>query len=694
MAGVDYCTILPSWEFDKNPACVVSYQFDSIDGSLEANGTDYIPPNDFMDNCLTLECSSNDQLSSDSREPCTLSITSKPQYRVSILGIDIISQSRSLEVYDACEGYMTTSRGKRVPCLDAEGGENQSDVFACRVRLRETLFGFTVKFPSTSNMMRFNIYNIVLILNPEAEDMDNVEATSTFNMDKVKSFVDTDTMSPGAQQLMRSVEQFQQNKKSAVSGLQGMFSQSTSGSSGSSRPGMMELMGLMSMFSNMSTPSQSGSRGTSADTTQLSQLGSRGTDTTQRSQFGSRGTPKDATQLRQLGSRGTDTTQRSQLGSRGTDTTQPSQLGSRGTDTTQRSQFGSRGTPKDATQLRQFGPQGTATDTTRPTQPDSSSIPFATNQSDSRHNTQGLNNPDSNQQQMRNAVTNQMRETDTTVLQANPPETSTSSLNLSGLRNLVSGSGHPNSGGGSEDGEMYQMLQNICGGVSQMRNVHKDGNDRATGTGHEQGQLDNQQRFEGDTGEEEGQRSQSEASGGQKYSHDTLRTVVKSCMEEFELRLQNHIDTRLSQIERKLDVKLDRIMDVLQSLTRSSLPSQIPTDTHTSTLTHVNSKEVTHIPTEGATYLDTDDHTSTLTHVNSKEVTHIPTEGATYLDTDDHTKLLTHGPTGDELTVNNNTPSVNGREQYVEINTDIPEEENRYQPINSPIMDDESGENS
>lgn len=59
-------------------------------------------------------------------------------------------------------------------------------------------------------MRRFNIYSILVILNPETEDDDYVEDGSTFNLDKVKSFVDTDALSPGAQELMRSMEQYQQ----------------------------------------------------------------------------------------------------------------------------------------------------------------------------------------------------------------------------------------------------------------------------------------------------------------------------------------------------------------------------------------------------------------------------------------------------------------------------------------------------
>lgn len=27
MAGIDYCTVLPSWDFDKDPAVVVEYYF-------------------------------------------------------------------------------------------------------------------------------------------------------------------------------------------------------------------------------------------------------------------------------------------------------------------------------------------------------------------------------------------------------------------------------------------------------------------------------------------------------------------------------------------------------------------------------------------------------------------------------------------------------------------------------------------
>ncbi|XP_069139473.1 uncharacterized protein [Argopecten irradians] len=543
MAGVDYCTVLPSWEFDKDPACIVSYQFDSIDGSLEAIGTDYIPPNSLMDSCLTLECPGNDQVTGDSREACTLSITCKPQYRVSVLGLDIASQSRSLEVYDACEGYLCTSRGKRVPCMDAEGGENQSDVFTCRVRLRETVFGFTVKFPSTSNMKQFNIYNMVLILNPEAED--TTEVTPTFNMDKVKSFLDPDTLSPGAQHLMQSVEQFQQNKKSTVSGLQGMLGSSSSRSAGSSRPGMMGLMGLMSMFSSVPSQRSSSSRGTGTGTTQ-----STGSD-----------------------------------------------------------------------------PQCAASNTTQICQRDSMGTHEATHQTALRDGPQKVTELEANLQQ---TVTSQMRETNTTAPQANPLEAMTSSLHLLGLGN--SGSSHQGTTSGvPEQGQMYQMLQNICGSVSQMRTTPEDVGSGGTNTGAYHGQGETiQSGMSGDTGEQEGQMAQDKASGGQKYTPDSIRTVVKSCIEEFELRLQTHIDNRLSLIEQKLDAKLDRITQVLQSLTRAKSNADIYNQT-SSTSCPLPSQDLTYIPT-GNHNIPTEDAISMPTHNHT-----LPIEGATSLPTHDHT---------------------------------------------------------
>ncbi|XP_060076902.1 uncharacterized protein LOC132556509 [Ylistrum balloti] len=590
MAGVDYCTVLPSWEFDKDPACVVSYLFDSIDGSLETSGTDYIPPNNFMDSCLTLECASNDQLTGDSREPCTLSITSKPQYRVSVLGVDIISQSRSLEVYDTCEGYMTTSRGKRMPCLDAEGGENQSDMFSCRVRLRETLFGFTLKFPSTSNMKRFNIYNIVLILNPEAEDVDNVEVSSSFNMDKVKSFVDTDTMSPAAQQLMRSVEQFQLNKKSAVSGLQGMLGQTSQASAGSPRPGMMELMGLMSMFSNMSTTTQSGSQGIQRDTTQSGQLGFRDTPLV--------GNHSDSRNISEAGT---------------------SRLGFRN------------------------------------------------------------NNDDLNKPLVTNDKTETHHQTDSTSAnQANM--FAIPSLNVSGSRDSAVGSFPENSNDRVEEGDMYQMLKNICGKVSQTRTVHLDGNNETPESRTDQSLLNNSQsRSEEDTGEA-GQRSQNDDTGGQKFTPDTLRTVVKSCMGEFELRLQTHLDERLSQIEQKLNDKLDKIMEVIQTATigSSSSPPQTPICNHTNTIT--NTKEAKHNSQQGASHIPREKASHVFTESNKS----MHAEETAQKPSKDNTNLYTQ--------VHTNMPSEEANEQSLNMQTDS--SDCRYHPNNSPVMNDENGENS
>lgn len=90
-------------------------------------------------NCLTLTRVEGEE------EACTVTLTCKPQYHVSICGLHVYSQAGLMEIYDTSEGYLKTVRGQRVRMMgDDEGGEETEVVFRCRSSL-DTCYGLTIK---------------------------------------------------------------------------------------------------------------------------------------------------------------------------------------------------------------------------------------------------------------------------------------------------------------------------------------------------------------------------------------------------------------------------------------------------------------------------------------------------------------------------------------------------------------------
>ena len=65
------------------------------------------------------------------------------------------------------------------------------------------------QFPSTVNMQRLLIFDVVMILNPENEANNTAIPESSFSVDRIKSYVDTENMSTNAQDLMKTMQQFQ-----------------------------------------------------------------------------------------------------------------------------------------------------------------------------------------------------------------------------------------------------------------------------------------------------------------------------------------------------------------------------------------------------------------------------------------------------------------------------------------------------
>ncbi|XP_061184803.1 ATPase PAAT-like [Saccostrea echinata] len=248
MAGIDYCTVLPSWDFDKDPATIVEYYFgqefssqtddNDDDGSGQQPCQD-INPRNFL------------QLSSvEGEEVCTMTLTCKPQYHISICGLHVYSQARLVEIYDASEGYLKTVRGQRMRMMgDDEGGEDSEVVYKCRTSL-DTCYGLTIKFPRVHGVNFFKIFKVVFILHPEPEEDYGGSGgqLGQINMSKVKSYVTSlgDNIPEGARGLMQSMEEFQQNQRASMTGIHGFLGQQPS-SAGSP----LGMMGLMSMLSQM-----------------------------------------------------------------------------------------------------------------------------------------------------------------------------------------------------------------------------------------------------------------------------------------------------------------------------------------------------------------------------------------------------------------------------------------------------------
>ncbi|KAK3095425.1 hypothetical protein FSP39_014505 [Pinctada imbricata] len=214
MSCVDYCTVLPSWDFEKDPAEIVTYFFGQECRHVagEEDDSDLSSSQCTVDFRKTL-CLKSTETDSGENEPLVISVTCKPQYRVSVCGIHVVSNTRIVELYDTSEGYLCSVRGSVLDTpLDEEGGEETETVYRCRRRLEEAQFGLSIKFPKTGNLSLINIYQIVLILHPELED-DHPEPSCNgmINMAKVKDYVTGmgDNISDNARMLMKNVEEYQ-----------------------------------------------------------------------------------------------------------------------------------------------------------------------------------------------------------------------------------------------------------------------------------------------------------------------------------------------------------------------------------------------------------------------------------------------------------------------------------------------------
>ncbi|XP_062601464.1 uncharacterized protein LOC134263169 isoform X2 [Saccostrea cucullata] len=143
MAGIDYCTVLPSWDFDKDPATIVEYYFGQEFSSQTDDNDD---DRSGQQPCQDINPRTFLQLTSvEGEEVCTVTLTCKPQYHISICGLHVFSQARLMEIYDASEGYLKTVRGQRVRMMgDDEGGEDSEVVYKCRTSL-DTCYGLTIK---------------------------------------------------------------------------------------------------------------------------------------------------------------------------------------------------------------------------------------------------------------------------------------------------------------------------------------------------------------------------------------------------------------------------------------------------------------------------------------------------------------------------------------------------------------------
>lgn len=279
MGDIDYCTVLPSWEFDKDPACVVSYAFgkENEKSQVEDSG-EGVPEKYNPSNSLILQCQCDDM---GEREPCMISVTCKPQYRISVTGIHVVSESKTLEIYDTGEIYLTTVKGRQLQVSTDREDQPPHSLYRCKTNIKESLYGLSVKFLSFGEKSTLTIYSILLILKPELDGFspEKEEATGRqINIDKVKDFLHDmgDTIPDGARNLLQSMEDYQMNQKSAMSGLQGLM---TSGPPSGDKFGMMGLMSILSQAtsttgsagqSNIRTNRQTSSVNGSQNTNSLS----------------------------------------------------------------------------------------------------------------------------------------------------------------------------------------------------------------------------------------------------------------------------------------------------------------------------------------------------------------------------------------------------------------------------------------
>ncbi|KAL3864966.1 hypothetical protein ACJMK2_006607 [Sinanodonta woodiana] len=242
MTGVEYCVILTSWPCQKDLSDCARYVLQQSDSSNQDDES--------ANNVFTL-----DGTTSDPESPCTIQLKCKHQYAVALTGGEIISESRTIEMYDISGTYLLSCRGQFLQSTDGDGGTR--NLFRCRFSLDEPVFALDMKLLSLKGKRECDVSRLMFFVtqsearNPRFEP----KQSGNINLEKVKGYLHSmgDNIATNASDLLKSVEQFQQSHMAGVGQLQSVLSRlgttrKTDSTTENLPGGMSALLSMMSQL--------------------------------------------------------------------------------------------------------------------------------------------------------------------------------------------------------------------------------------------------------------------------------------------------------------------------------------------------------------------------------------------------------------------------------------------------------------
>ncbi|XP_046342612.1 uncharacterized protein LOC124123458 [Haliotis rufescens] len=230
----EYCDIQFDWDCDRDPNSII----------------DYFQENDEKDKMYGLEFFSFPsklevfKVADDESSNCHLTIRCKSVYHVGITGVQIVSESRNMEVYGQTEGYMHTIRGKSVP-----KSEDDTHYFISYLSTQEPTNCLTFKFLSLKDRASFLIKRLQITLTQMAPP----DSSTQMDIGKLRNHVKElgDKVSDKAKSLLDTMEQYQNNQRGALDNVRSMISESSLPPD--KETSLSGMAGLLSMFSKMNT---------------------------------------------------------------------------------------------------------------------------------------------------------------------------------------------------------------------------------------------------------------------------------------------------------------------------------------------------------------------------------------------------------------------------------------------------------
>lgn len=217
---MEYCHFNCSWSNNQNINYIAKYSLlqtrdEWVDNDLSA---DDLPASE--SEVLQLSCKSS------AADACELMVTCKPHYNVSIHGICIVSEARTVECYSKTDGYIQSSRG--VPVEPGNHGDDCEDdikLYHCGLKLEEPESEITLKFLSLGDRTAFRLYKLKYVLLQGEGDNSLRSRPGNIDISKVKGYLHSmgDSVPDNAVELLQSVEQFQKTQLSGLQGFQNMF---------------------------------------------------------------------------------------------------------------------------------------------------------------------------------------------------------------------------------------------------------------------------------------------------------------------------------------------------------------------------------------------------------------------------------------------------------------------------------------